>query len=146
MAKGAFGQYVIKNQSITSFTQFYERVLYEYRFLPKEKYWDGVIARHKAIFGSKGTAFVLSHFTPFGFGSWMEEGNRYGAEAEIYQTGTDVVFRLLVVPYMSIFDSHDYFLISQGVVEKILDDDRCVQKLTEIVNRLWAYGLYIYPY
>lgn len=146
MTKGAYGQYIIRNQSIPSFTQFYESVLWEYRFETKEKSWDGVMARHKAILGDKATAFALSHFTPFGAGSWLEEGNRYGAEAEIYQYGPDIIFRLLVVPYMSIFDSHDYFLLTQGIVEKILDDERCMQKITGIVQRLWGYGLYISPY
>jgi hypothetical protein len=144
MTKGAYGQYVIRHQTIESFTQFYERVLWEFKFQTKEKTWDGRGARHKAILGSKAGSFAMSHLVPFG--SWTEEGNRYGAEAEIYQHGPDIIFRLLVVPYMSIFDSHDYFLLSQGVVEKILDDDRCMQKIVGIVQRLYAYGVHISPY
>jgi hypothetical protein len=144
MTKGAFDQFIIRDHTIDSFTQVYERVLWEFGFKPKEKSWDGYAARHKAIWGDKATAFAMSHIVPFG--SWFESGNRYGAEAEIYQQGRDVVFRLLVVPYMSIFDSHDYFLISQGIVEKILDDDRCREKLSYIINRLMAYRVPIYRF
>jgi hypothetical protein len=144
MPKGAFGQYIIKNQTVGTFTPLYERILFEYRFKIKEKTWDGQIARHKAIFGSKGSSFAVSAFVPFG--SLLEEGNRYGAEAEIYQYGPDVILRLLVVPYMTLFDSHDYFLLTQGVFEKILDDERCMKKLGEIVNRIMAYRVQIYTY
>ena len=87
---------------------------------------------------------MVSAFVPFG--SLLEEGNRYGAEAEMYQYGPDVILRLLVVPYMNLFDSHDYFLLTQGVFEKILDDERCRNKLGEIVNRIMAYRLPIYTY
>ena len=144
MTKGAFGQYVIKNQTIGSFTPLYERILYECRFNTKERTWDGYIARHKAIFGSKGSSFAVSAFVPFG--SLMEEGNRYGAEAEMYQHGPDVILRLLVVPYMNLFDSHDYFLLTQGVFEKVMDDERCRKKLVEIVQRIMAYRVEIYSY
>ncbi len=144
MTKGAYGQYIIKNQTVDTFMKHYEWVLHEYRFQPKERLWDGRAAHHKAIFGDSGTAFVMSHMIPFG--ALTEEGNRYGAEVEVYQNGPDVVFRILVVPYMSIFDEHDIFLISQGIFEKILDDERCMQKLGAIVNRLMAYRLEIYSY
>jgi hypothetical protein len=80
------------------------------------------------------------------FGNLLEEGNRYGAEAEMYQYGPDVILRLLVVPYMTLFDSHDYFLLTQGVFEKVLDDERCRKKLGEIVNRIMAYKVEIYTY
>ncbi len=144
MAKGAFDQFIVKNQTIGSFTPYYERVLWECGFAVHNRTWDGSIARHQAIMGDKAQAFVVSHFLPFG--SWLEEGNRYGAEAELYQHGQDIIFRILVVPYMSIFDSHDYLFISQGIVEKILDDDRCREKLSWIINRLMQYRIPIYKY
>jgi hypothetical protein len=144
MPKGAFDQFIIRKHNIETFTQVYERVLWEYGFVTKEKSWDGRIARHKAIWGDKATAFAMSHIVPFG--SLFESGNRYGAEAEIYQHGPDLIFRLLVVQYMSIFDNHDYFLISQGIFEKILDDDRCRQKLSYIINRLMDYQVPIFRY
>ncbi|UCG00840.1 MAG: hypothetical protein JSW11_14630 [Candidatus Heimdallarchaeota archaeon] len=144
MPKGAFGQYIIKNQTVGSFTPLYERILFECRFITKERTWDGQIARHKAMFGSKGSSFAVSAFVPFG--SLLEEGNRYGAEAEMYQYGPDVILRLLVVPYMTLFDAHDYFLLTQGVFEKILDDERCMKKLGEIVYRIMAYRVQIYTF
>jgi hypothetical protein len=144
MPKGAFGQYIIKNQTVGSFTPLYERILYECRFQTRERTWDGVIARHKAMFGSKASSFAVSTFVPFG--PLLEEGNRYGAEAEMYQHGPDLILRLLVVPYMTLFDIHDYFLLSQGIFEKILDDKRCIEKLGEIVNRIMVYRVPIYIY
>lgn len=144
MAKGAYDQFIVKNQTVDSFLRLYDCVLSEYGFKITERTGDYRLVRQKAMFGEKAEAFLLSHFIPFG--SWLEEGNRYGAEAEISQYGQDVFFRLYIVPYMSIFDEHDYFLLTQGFVEKILDDDRCRQKLVEIVNRLMYYGLYMYPH
>ena len=144
MAKGAFDQFIIKNSIVEQFTPIYERALWDFGFAVRSRTWDGRVARHQAIMGDKAQAFVVSHFVPFG--SWLEEGNRYGAEAELYQYGSDIIFRLLVVPYMSIFDSHDYLFISQGLVEKILDDDRCREKLMWIINRLMQYRVPIYKY
>lgn len=142
MAKGAFDQFIIKNLNIEDFTNIYDQILNECGFQIKEKTWDGFTARHKAIWGEKGTAFAISHLVPFG--SWTEEGNRYCAEAEIKPNGSDLIFKFLMVPYMSILDREDHsifdgsgpYLITQGPIEKILDDDRCKDKLDYIVNRL----------
>jgi len=144
MTKGAYDQFIVKDQTIASFLSYYDYVLYEHRFKITQRYGDHAHVRMKAIFGDKAQAFIMSHVVPFG--SWLEEGNRYGAEAEITQWGPDVFFRLYVVPYMSIFDEHDYFLLTQGIVEKILDDDRCRVKLGGIVSRLMQWGLVMYTY
>jgi len=74
MIKGTCSQYIVKHLTIDSFMRYYEWVLYEYQYEPMERYWDGRSVRHKAIWGDKGKAFVLTHFTVFGVGSWMEEG------------------------------------------------------------------------
>ena len=144
MTKGAYGQYLVKNQTIDSFMRYYEWVLYEYQYYPNERFWDGRAVRHKAIQGDKGQAFLLSHAVPFG--SLMEEGNRYGAEIEVYQHGPDLFVRLLLMPYMSIFDERDIFLISQGIFEKMLDDERCRDRIGAIVTRLMQHGVEIYSY
>jgi len=141
MLKGAYDKFIIRNLNIEEFTNIYDKILNECGFQIKEKTWDGYTARHKAIWGGKGTAFAISHLVPFG--SWAEEGNRYCAEAEICQNGSDLVFKLLMVPYMSILDKQDSsifdgpnsFLLTQGIIEKILDDDRCKAKLDYIINR-----------
>jgi hypothetical protein len=141
---GVVGQYIIKNQTIGSFTPLYERILYESWFMTIERTWDGAVARHKAIFGSMRSAFATRAVFPFG--NLLEMGNRYGAEAEMYQHGPDVIFRLLVVPYLTLFDRHDYLLSHRGFFEKILNDERCVKKLGEIVGRIMAYRVQIYSY
>jgi phosphatidylserine/phosphatidylglycerophosphate/cardiolipin synthase-like enzyme len=136
---GAFDRFIVKNIHPKRFVKAYEWALYQSRFYVTERDMDGIVLHHKAIWGDKKTAFMGSHFIPMG--NWSEEGNRYGAEAEIVPEGMDVYFELLVVSYMSIFDVHDYFLITQGIIEKLLDDDRSRKKLNEIVSRLMSYKL-----
>ena len=146
MKQGAFGQYIIKNQNLNSFMPIYEHVLNEYKFYIKKKSWDRKILRHKAVFGSKAKAFAVSAFTPFHLGEIMEEGNRYGAEAEIYQYGSDVILRLLIVPYWTLADEREIFLLSQGLIEKMVDDKISRRKLDEIVGRLMVYRQQIYTF
>ena len=140
--KGAFDKFIVKNIHPKRFLKAYEWALYQSRFYVTERDMEGIVLHHKAIWGDKKTAFMGSHFIPMG--NLSEEGNRYGAEAKIVPEGMDVYFELLVVPYMSIFDKHDYLLISQSVVEKLLDDHRCRKKLKEIVSRLMTYKLEIF--
>jgi len=144
MRKGSYGQYIVKNQTIDSFIALYDRVLVENGFRVKDRTWVENVIHHKAISGDTGKAFLVSTFVPFG--RMMEAGNRYGAEAAIYQSGQGVVFRLLVVPYMTLFDRSDIFLLSQGIFEKVIDDDRCREKMGGIVNRLMVYRVEIYTY
>ena len=133
MKQGKWDEFVVKNQKVDSFMQLYEKVLEDNEFNFKEKKNDGSILRHKAIWGEGKKSFMRSSIPG---GALTEKGNRYGAEAEIYQSGDDVHFRLLVVPYMSLFDRHDIFMISQGPMEKYVDDELCKDKLFKIVTGL----------
>jgi hypothetical protein len=142
--KGAYGQFIVKGRDVNTFLSYYELALTENHFQIKGRYWNGRGYYHKSIHGSSGTAFVVRGFVPFG--SLMEEGNRYGAEAEIYQYGSDVIFRLFILPYMVLWDRPDIFLLSQGIIEKIVDDEVCREKLVFIYNRLASCGFLMYPY
>jgi hypothetical protein len=138
MAKGAYSQYMITGETMDSFLQKYEWVLTQNRFLTKQKQWDGRAMRHKAIFGTKGKAFAM-RLLPFG--NLTEKGNRYGAEALITPVNNDLHFSLLVIPYMVLFDSSDAFMITQGIFEKIKDDERCRQKHYMIMSGLTQSGV-----
>lgn len=144
MQKGSTGQYIIKNWNIHSFIQLYDSILSEHGFKIKERNWMGHVIHHKAILGDKASAYLVSGYVPFG--SLLKEGNRYGAEAQINQYGPDVLFRLLVVPYMAFWDRQDVFLLTQGILEKMTDDDRCGEILAGITTRIMTYRVEIYRY
>jgi hypothetical protein len=133
MRQGVFDEFIIKDQTVDSFMEVYEKVLKENEFVFKDKKRDKDVLRHKAIWGTGKKSFAVSAVPG---GALTRTGNRYGAEAEISQKGNDVSFRILVVPYMSLFDRHDIFLISQGPMERHMDDEYCKEKLFEIVMAL----------
>jgi hypothetical protein len=141
MVQGAYDTLIIRNIHVNTFLQYFEQTLAEAQFHPKERQWFGYVLRGRSIWGDQGTAFVVSGFVPFG--SAIKEGNRFGAEFEVYQSNQDVVLKLLIAPYMIIFDNRDIFLLSQGVIEHITDDGYCRNFLTEIVQRLQWKGLYV---
>lgn len=133
MKQGIWDEFIVKDQNVDDFLRLYEKVLEENEFEFKEKKADKEVLRHKAIWGAGKKSFKRSLIPG---GALTEKGNRYGAEAEISQKGTDVLFRILVVPYMSLFDRHDIFMISQGPMEKYVDDELCKDKLLKIVMKL----------
>ena len=133
MKQGVFDIFLVKGQNIDSFLEIYEKILGEQEFEFKEKKWDKEVMRHKAIWGEGKKSFRRS-LVPGG--ALTEKGNRYGAEAEISQKGDDVYFRILVVPYMALFDRHDIFMISQGPMEKYVDDELCKKKLFALIMGL----------
>jgi hypothetical protein len=133
MRQGFWDEFIIKDQRADDFLKLYEKVLEENEFVFKEKKNDGDVLRHKSIWGEGKKSFKRSLIPG---GAYTEKGNRYGAEAEISQKGNDVLFRLLVVPYMSLFDRPDIFMISQGPIERVADDELCKDKLLKIVTKL----------
>ncbi len=138
MAKGSHGKYIIKNLTVDSFLETYDRVLSENKFKTKDsKRYDSIV-KHRAILGEKARSFFKSLMP---LGSMEEEGNRYGAEAMITAKDGDVQLDLLVVPYMTLFDIKDRFLISQGIFERVIDDERCKQILDAFVAQLKEHGL-----
>ena len=60
----------------------------------------------------------------------------WGGKAKAYLVG-----QMAVVPYMELFDRSEVFLLSQGVFEKITNDDFSREKLNEVTQRMWALGL-----
>ena len=140
MTQGATAQFMIRGDQVNRVLGAYERALVDSGFeIRKRDAWGPAGWRHKAVWGSKAKAVLVKGFVPFG--SLMKSGKRLGAEAELYQYGNDVVLRVVVVPYMELFDSAEVFLLTQGVFEKITDDDFSRGKLNEVVSRLAAIGV-----
>lgn len=144
MVKGAYDVFLIRNMHVQHIIQHFEYMLHEAEFNCKEHYWWGQIYRGRYIWGDSAKAFLVSGYVPFG--SLMKDGNRYGAEFEIYQSGPNVVLKLLIVPYMAIFDRRDIFLLSQGILESMTDDKRCREFMNQILSRLQYKQIYLEPY
>ncbi len=144
MTQGAGGLFVVQGDQVNRVLAAYERALTEAGFAIKSRDpWGPAGFRHKAIWGSKAKAYLVNRMIPFG--ELTKSGKRLGAEAELYQYGADVVLRVVVVPYMELWNSPEVFLLSQGVFEKITDDSFSRKKLDEVVRRLAALGVRLAP-
>jgi hypothetical protein len=133
MRQGVFDEFIIKDQTVDSFMEIYEKVLKDNEFAFKDKKQDKNVLRHIAIWGEGKKAFKRS-LVPGG--ALTKKGNRYAAEAEISQKEKDVSLKLLMVPYMSLHDRPDIYLLTQGPMERHIDDENCKEKLLEIVMAL----------
>jgi hypothetical protein len=140
MTQGAAAQFVVRGDQVNRVLGAYERALVDSGFDIKSRDpWGPAGWRHKAIWGSKAKAYLVNRMVPFG--DLTKSGNRLGAEAELYQYGTDVVVRIVVLPYMELWNSPQVFLLSQGVFEKITDDKFSRDKLNEVMGRVAALGV-----
>ena len=133
MRQGIREEFIVKDQTVDSFLKIYEKVLEDNEFKFKEKKQDGEVMRHKAIWGKGKKAFKRSLIPG---GALTEKGNRYASEVEISQRGKDVHLKILMVPYMSLHDRPDIFLLTQGPMERYVDDELCKDKLFKIVMGL----------
>jgi len=138
MTSGATAVLVFPGRRIQDLLVAYEKALVDSGFDIKQHDWTGQYYLHKAILGSKAKAYLVRKIVPFG--EMTKSGNRLGAEAQIYPSGTMAVLRVAVVPYMELFNRAEVAFLSQGVFEKITDDEWSSDKLHEIVNRMAAMG------
>ena len=86
MRQGVFDEFIIKDQTVDSFMEIYEKVLKDNEFAFKDKKRDKNVLRHIAIWGEGKKAFKRS-LVPGG--ALTKKGNRYAAEAEISQKDKD---------------------------------------------------------
>ncbi len=138
MTAGATAVLVFPGRRVQDLLAAYEKALVDSGFDIKQHDWTGQYFVHKAILGSKAKAYLVRKIVPFG--EMTKSGNRLGAEAQIYPSGTVAVLKVAVVPYMELFNRAEIAFVSQGVFEKITDDAWSSEKLHEIVNRLAALG------
>ena len=138
MTSGATAQLAFSGRRIEDLLAAYERALADSGFEVKQRKWTGQCYLHKAILGSKAKAYLVRRIVPFG--ELTKAGNRLGAEAQIYMWGNQAVLRVAVVPYMELFNRAEVAFLTQGVFEKIVEDDWSVEKLREILGRMAAMG------
>lgn len=132
MARGAYRELVLR-MDVDQVAEKVARALEAAGFTRVERQHipDGISLR--AVWGSKLKAFLLS-LVPFG--KYLRAGKRLGAEVEVVKRGRDALLRLLVVPYMELFDRPEIFLITQDIVEKLTDDSFSREKLLEVLLHL----------
>ncbi len=138
MTSGATIVLVFPGRRVQDLLAAYEKALVDSGFEIKQHDWNGQYYLHKAILGSKAKAYFVRKMVPFG--ELTKSGNRLGAEAQVYPSGTMAVLRMAIVPYMELFNRAEIAFVTQGVFEKIVEDDWSVEKLHEVVNRLAALG------
>ncbi len=139
MTSGATAVLVFPGRRVQDLLAAYEKALADSGFDIKQHDWNGQFYLHKAILGSKAKAYLVRRIVPFG--ELTKSGNRLGAEAQIYWSGNGSVLRVAVVPYMELFNRAEVAFLTQGVFEKIVEDDWSVEKLHEVLNRMAAMGL-----
>jgi hypothetical protein len=144
MPKGAFESFLIRNIQLNLFMQYFEPALQQVQFKPMERVWYGQLLRGRSMWGDSAKAVVISGFVPFG--GLMKEGNRYGAEFEVQPWGPNVVIRLLIVPYMALFDQRDVFLLTQGIFEAYTDEGHCQNFMNQLVQCMTGMGIRIELY
>ena len=138
MTSGATAVLVFPGKRVQDLLAAYEKALVDSGFDIKQHDWNGQYYLHKAILGSKAKAYFVRKIVPFG--ELTKSGNRLGAEAQIYPSGNQAVLRVAVVPYMELFNKAEVAFLTQGVFEKIVEDDWSVEKLHEIEGRMAALG------
>ena len=138
MTSGATAVLVFPGRRIQDLLAAYEKALVDSGFDIKQHDWTGQNYLHKAILASKAKAYLDRKIVPFG--ELTKSGNRLGAEAQIYPSGNLAVLRVAIVPYMELFNRAEIAFVSQGVFEKIVEDDWSVEKLHEVLNRMAAMG------
>jgi hypothetical protein len=138
MTSGATAVLVFPGRRVQDLLVAYEKALVDSGFEIKQHDWTGQYYVHKAILGSKAKAYLVRRIVPFG--ELTKSGNRLGAEAQIYPSGNEAVLRVAIVPYMELFNKAEVAFLTQGVFEKIVDDDWSVEKLHEVLNHMAAMG------
>ena len=58
-------------------------------------------------------------------GKLTPDGMRHGVELDLIQCNEDIGLKLFVVPYCELFDSQELFPITQGVLQRIMDNRYC---------------------
>lgn len=139
MTSGATAQLVFPGRAPQDVLAIYERAVVDSGFDIKKRETKNNVWFHQAILGSKAKAYFVRKLVPFG--ELTKAGNRLGAEAQVYPWGTATVLRMAIVPYMELLNRSEVFFVSQGVFEKIKDDEWSREKLGEILNRMAAMGL-----
>jgi hypothetical protein len=133
MAKGSFRELTLEGTDVRDAMEEVSRALEAAGFTIHQRGRSGDKGNLRAVWGSKTKAFLMG-FVPFG--RYLKAGKRLGAEVEITKGEGGAKVRILVVPYMELFDRPEIFLVSQDFLEKLTDDSFSREKLMEVLLHL----------
>lgn len=133
MAKGALEEFILDNIGVAPAIDLISRVLKESDFKLLDSGGTDGQGYLKAVWGGKLKSYFIGNLP---FGKLFKSGKRLGAEVEVTAHGSGSYVRLLVVPYMELWNRPEVFLISQGILEKLTDDSFSRKKLEEVMTRL----------
>ncbi len=133
MPKGALEEFVLDNIGVAPAIDLILRTLKESNFKILESGGTAVRGHVKAVWGGKLKSYFIGNLP---FGKLFKSGKRLGAEVEVTPHGSGSYVRLLIVPYMELWNRPEVFLISQGILEKLTDDSFSHKKLDEVMTRL----------
>ena len=88
----------------------------------------------KAVTRSKFEAWAWHHFVPFG--KWKRRGQRVGIEVHLQPCAWGVLLGMAAVPYMELFDAKEIFLISQGLIERFVDNEYSEEIWEQLISNI----------
>ena len=115
------GTFIVQNTTVQEFCSWIDLMMENLGCQVKEKTRRGDELVIKAVTRSKLEAWVWHHFVPFG--KWMRRGQRVGIEVHLQPCAWGVLLGMAAVPYMELFDAKEIFLISQGLIERFVDNE-----------------------
>ncbi len=133
LAKGALQEFILDNMGVQAATGLISKTLKKSAFKILESGGDGNRGYLKAVWGGKLKSYLIGNLP---FGKLIKSGKRLGAEVEVTGQGSGSYVRLLIVPYMELWNRPEIFLMSQGILEKLTDDSFSRKKLDEVMARL----------
>ncbi|MCJ2519355.1 MAG: hypothetical protein LN412_00180 [Candidatus Thermoplasmatota archaeon] len=133
MAKGALEEFILDNIGVRPAIDLISKTLKKSAFKILESGGTDSQGYLKAIWGGKLKSYFIGKLP---FGKLIKPGKRLGAEVEVTAHGSGSYVRLLIVPYMELWNRPEVFFISQGILEKLTDDSFSRRKLEEVMARL----------
>ncbi len=133
MAKGALQEFILERIGVRAAMDLISKTLEKSKFKILESGGSESQGFLKAVWGGKLKSYFVGNLP---FGKLFKSGKRLGAEVEVTAHETGSYVRLLIVPYMELWNRPEVFLISQGILEKLTDDSFSSKKLNEVMERL----------
>ncbi len=133
MPKGALQELFLQNASAPEALSFVAQALKASKFKILESHDEDGRGFLKAVWGSKLKSYFVGNLP---LGKLFKSGKRLGAEVEVSQQAAGTAVRILIVPYMELFNRPEVFLISQGILEKLTDDSFSAKKMGEVLSHL----------
>lgn len=128
------GTFIVQNATIVDFSSWIGSVIENLDWQIKEQIRRGDEFVIKAATRSKLEAWVWHKFVPFG--KWMRRGQRVGIEVHLQSCAGGVLVGMAVVPYIELFDTKEIFLISQGLIERFVDNRYSEEVWEQLMSKI----------